>query len=249
MPEWLETILSYGPRDLLLFSEEVYWRLFALNNEALWPLQAAAVAAGLMLMALIARPAEWAGRAVPLVLGAAWAVAGGSFLWRYYVPVNPAAETASWLFIAESIVFLMMGLARGPTVLEQVVEAQAARAAPAEPEPATASQRGITGLALMGGAVLLYPLLAPLSGRSYMQAEVFALAPDPTAIATLGLLLAWRRGWSGLVLMAVPWLWCLASAAVLATLGSWQAALPLAAAIAVPAALIADRRPERQARR
>lgn len=237
MPDWLETVLSYSPRDLLLFSEEVYWRLFALNNEALWPLPAAGLAAGLMLIALSVRPPEWAKRAVPLVLSGAFAISGGSFLWRYYLPVNPAVETAAWLFIAEAIVFLFMGIARGRTVLEEVVS----DGSPAgEPIPIPGPRR-IVGLALLAVAVAAYPLLAPLSGHPPMQAEVFALAPDPTAIATLGMLLATRRGWSALVLMAVPFLWCLASAATLATLGSWQAVLPLAAALAVPAVSIATR--------
>lgn len=235
MPEWLETVLSYSPRDLLLFSDRVYWRLFEQNNEALWPLPAAGLAAGLMLIALTAQPSGWTKRAIPLILSGAWAVAGGSFLSRYFVPVNPAAETAVWLFIAQAVVFLVMGIRRGPSVLERVTGA--GETGTMERDNAIAGPRRIAGLAMMGAGVLAYPLLAPLSGRPLMQAEVFALAPDATAIATLGLLLAWRRGWSALVLMAVPWLWCLASAATLAALGSWQAVLPLAAAIATPAAM------------
>ena len=37
--------------------------------------------------------------------------------------------------------------------------------------------------------VLGHPLLAPALGRPWLQAELLALAPDPSAIATLGFLL------------------------------------------------------------
>lgn len=38
--------------------------------------------------------------------------------------------------------------------------------------------------------VLLYPLGGLLAGRPLSQAEVFGMAPEPTALASLGLLLA-----------------------------------------------------------
>jgi len=40
MSEWW----TYRPEDFLLFSPRVYWRLFELHNEALWPAQIAAIA-------------------------------------------------------------------------------------------------------------------------------------------------------------------------------------------------------------
>jgi hypothetical protein len=38
--------------------------------------------------------------------------------------------------------------------------------------------------------VLLYPLAGLLAGRPWTQLEVFGITPEPTALATLGLLLA-----------------------------------------------------------
>ena len=46
MSDWL----SYAPQDFLLFSPRVYYRLIELHNEALWPLQVAALALGLLLL-------------------------------------------------------------------------------------------------------------------------------------------------------------------------------------------------------
>lgn len=92
-------------------------------------------------------------------------------------------------------------------------------------------------LALLGGALLLYPLLAPASGRPWVQEEMFALAPDPTAIAVL----AWVLGthgagaaqtWGRRVAGAGAALSLLFSASVLALIGSGQALVPLAAVAA-----------------
>jgi hypothetical protein len=70
-----------------------------------------------------------------------------------------------------------------------------------------------------------YPLLAPLSGRPWLQAEVAGLAPDATVAATFALmLLATRPPW---VLLAIPCVWAAVSAATLWTLGAVEQALLL----------------------
>jgi hypothetical protein len=73
----------------------------------------------------------------------------------------------------------------------------------------TAASR--TGLSLLVSALLLCPFVGLAFGRPWTQAEVFGLAPDPTALATLGALLllaparpglTWRLAW------LLPLLWC-----------------------------------------
>ena len=63
-------------------------------------------------------------------------------------------------------------------------------------------------------ALAVEPLLGPLLGRSWRQVEVFGLAPDPTAVATLGVLLAARFRFRWL-LMIIPVLWCAITGATL----------------------------------
>ena len=78
------------------------------------------------------------------------------------------------------------------------------------------------GLALIVYALAIHPLIAPLTGRPWTQAEIFGLAPDPTAIATLGVLLAADRPrWHLLVL---PLLWCAISGLTLWTMESARGA-------------------------
>src|SRR5687768_15818374 len=59
MSEWW----TYRPEDFLLFSPRVYWRMFEQYNAALWPLHVLALAAGLVIILLVAwRPrtsARW----------------------------------------------------------------------------------------------------------------------------------------------------------------------------------------------
>src|SRR5882672_7400386 len=90
------------------------------------------------------------------------------------------------------------------------------------------------GIALYVYALALHPLIALVAGRPLQAAEVVGIAPDPTAIATLGLLsLAPRRAVT-LPLIIQPIIWCLASALTLRTMGASEGWIPLtAAALAV----------------
>jgi len=77
------------------------------------------------------------------------------------------------------------------------------------------------GIALIIYALVLHPLIAPLSGRPWTQAEIFGLAPDPTVIATLGVLVAAARpNW---LLLILPLLWCIISGLTLWTMESPEA--------------------------
>src|SRR5688500_9472693 len=68
-------------------------------------------------------------------------------------------------------------------------------------------------------------MIGPLLGRSWTQTEVFGIAPDPTAIATLGIVLA-ARGRVRWELLIIPLIWCAISGATLWTMGSADAPGP-----------------------
>ena len=80
-------------------------------------------------------------------------------------------------------------------------------------------------------------MLAPLQGRGWASSEVFGIAPDPTAIATLGVLLL-ARGRLLPLLLPIPVLWCLLSGITLSTMGEPQAWAPYAALALAAAAWI-----------
>jgi hypothetical protein len=205
MAEWW----TFGPQDFLLFSPRVYWRLFELHNAAWWPLPVLMPGLGLAMLALALRGHA---RPVLLALAAIWAFVGCSFVWSRYATINWAA------------VYLVP-----PFALQALLLALAAIG----PRSPTFGREGVArwiGASLAAYAILAHPLLTPLLGRTRPSAEIFGLAPDPTAIATLGLLQL-ARGRLVPWLMPIPALWCLLSAATLWTMGAPGAWIPAAAAV------------------
>ena len=87
----------------------------------------------------------------------------------------------------------------------------------------------LAGLILMG-ALLALPLTAHLTGRAWMQAELFAMTPDATALATLGLLLL-AKGRTAVWLAVIPVAWCLVTGATLWVLEAPEALLLPAGAV------------------
>ncbi len=205
MTEWWDYRLS----DFLLFSARAYWRLFELHNESLWPLPIVTLALGIAALGLALLRPRHRGRLIAILLAILWAFVGWSFLWQLYATVNWAAMYIAPLFAAEALLLLTVG-----GVLDRL----------------SFDQRGarrIAGLALVTLG-LAYPLLAPLSGRPWQGAEIFGIAPDPTAIATLGFLIL-ARGRLAWLLYPIPLLWCLASGLTLWAMEDAQAWVPFAA--------------------
>jgi len=212
MSEWW----TYGPRDLLMFSAQTYYRLFELYNRELWPLQMLALVLGVTVLVLWRRGGDRAGRAIAVILAACWLWIAWGFHWQRYASINLAAGYFAWAFAAQALLLLWLGAVRGRLT----------------PAPATRLQQR-AGLGLLLFSLLVFPLIGRLLGRSWMQAEVFGMAPDPTALATLGVLLLAgpRPAWA---LFPIPLAWCLLSGTTLWAMESPDfAVVPLAALLAV----------------
>ena len=214
MPEWWTYTLS----DFLMFSPRTYYRMLERHNAAVWPGQIVALGLGLAVLALLRRPSARQGRILSGVVAVLWAWIAWAFLWKRYATINWPATYFAWGFAIEVLLVGWIGVARGRLSFRL------------QRDPA-----GVFGIALFIVAVAVYPLLAPLFGRTWQQAEIFGIAPDPTVLATLGLLLLTpgRPHWE---LLAVPILWCLVSGATLLAMGSPDAwVLPLAGVFAAAA--------------
>jgi hypothetical protein len=212
---------TYRPEDFLLFAPRVYWRLFELHNAAVWPLQLLALLLGAATLFCAVRPRPWSDRLIAAVLAAAWSFVAWVFLWNRYATINWAAAYAVPVFLLQALLLVRLG------VLGDRLRFVVDRTVP-----------GLAGLVLFVYALALHPLVAKLGGRPIQAAEVFGIAPDPTAIATLGLLARARPKGRAWLLLAVPTAWCLASAATLHTMDAWEGWIPLAAvALAITARL------------
>ena len=211
---------SWALEDLLPFEPRVYWRLFALENEIVWPAHPPLLAASALLLLCLLRGWRPSSRWLGSALAVAWLWAGWQFVAQRYGTVNWAGPTFAWGFYAEAGLLAALGLSGRPVFAGRGRRAQAA-------------------IGLLAAAILAWPVLAPLDGRSWREAEVFAIAPDPTAAATLALLaLAVRSRWTALLCVA-PALWLAVSALTLFTMGAWQAWVVLAALLAGLAACAA----------
>lgn len=196
--------------DMLPFEPRVYWRLFALENELVWPAQPLLLAAGAALLFGLLRGWRPSGRWPGPALGAAWLWTGWQFVALGYGAVNWAAPRFAWGFYAEAALLAALGLS--------------GRLAFSRRGPGAGA-----GIGLIAAALFAWPLLAVLDGRSWREAEIVAIAPDPTAIATLGLLaLAPRSGRTALLCLP-PALWLALSALTLLAMGAWQGWTVLAA--------------------
>ena len=218
MSEWW----AYRPEDLLLFSPRVFWRMFELHNTAFWPLHLATLAAGLAIVLLMLRRSHGQVLWVALILAALWALVGWSFLWNRYAAINWAIAYAAPAFGLQAMLLAIGGAARGDLAFDR---------------RDIASWLGLV-IAVIG--LVVYPLLPSLFGRPWTSAEAFGIEPDPTAIATLGVLLA-ASGRLVPLLFPIPLLWLLISGLTLRTMGDPQAWMPLLTAGIVIATLVLRR--------
>lgn len=207
---------TYSLSDLLMFSARTYYRLLELYNRDIWPAQLAAGAAALAIFLLCgARRGTAPARMAAALLAAAWLWVGWAFHAQRYAAINTAGAFFAAAFAAEALLLLWLGTVRGKLALAPL--------RPAVRQPAL----GVLAFALFG-----YPLLAAANGRAWVQMEVFGIAPDPTALATLGVL-ALARPLRPL-LWPIPLLWCCITGATLWTMHAadfWVA--PLAALLAL----------------
>jgi hypothetical protein len=210
MSEWW----TYRLSDLLLFSPRTYYRLFELYNAGIWPAQLFAVLAGIAILALAWRGTGTALRITAAVLAAGWFWVGYVFLFQHYATINWAAAYAAISFVAQGLGLMALAvLWRAPDCADRL--------------------RWGAGWALMLYGIVAQPLVGPLLGRALRQIELFGLAPDATAVATLGFALIVGGRAAGF-LMVLPVLWCLITGATLWAMGAADAWIaPLAAVFAL----------------
>lgn len=168
MSEWW----TYRLSDFLMFSPAAYGRLVERYNREAWPLHLLTMAAGLLLLWLAVTRGAAARRSVWMLLAAAWLWVGWAFHHRAYAQINWAADA---LAIAFGVQALLLALAAAWTSTDSAT---------------TSGWPRKLGLLLASAGLLLYPWAGLAAGRPWSQAEVFGLMPEPTALTTLGLLLA-----------------------------------------------------------
>jgi hypothetical protein len=187
---------------MLPFTADVLFSSFEQYNRALWPLPLLAVAVALAVILLTLRPVRHGDRAIGALLAAAWVWIGVGYFFRHLAAIDFAAPLYGAVFVLEGLLLAWTGVARGSLAFRF-----------------RADLFGWAGLALAVAATLLWPLV-DLAGHGWQSVRVAGVAPGPTAVFTLGLLLL-SAGRTPLHLAVIPLLWSLVAGAT-----AWVLTIP-----------------------
>ena len=211
MSEWD----SYQIQDFVPFSADVYFRMLGRMGETFWPLQLFTLAVGVVALLLALRGKS---RMALLLLAPVWVFVGVAFFAQRYANLNWIGQVLSWIWVAQAaLLVLLAAIGRGTADRLEFFSAST-----------------ITSVLISLVGLLMFPLLAPVLGASWTQAEVFGLHSDPTAVVSLGICLMALRGWALWLSCLVPLLWITISALTLQVLEApWWGALFAVVAAAV----------------
>jgi len=188
-------LASYRLSDFILFTPTAYYRQFELYNQAIWPLHILAISFVLVMLYALWKKPVWAGRLVALLLVVSWGWVAWAFLYQRFYQIHVVADGYAFGFVLQAGLITWYGVIRNRFTLLVSNPLRIKMAS-----------------ALLFVAFIFYPFIAFISGRSWMQFEMFALAPDPTVLATLAILLFYKVP---IVLYAIPLIWMLLSAMTL----------------------------------
>lgn len=212
MQDWA----SYALSDFLMFSPASYFRRYELANADLWPGQLLLAATAITLLWALRRPGPRSGQWAALLLAAVWVLVAGLFLYRHYAQINLAADGFALAFLLQALLLFACGLL--PAWRQRVLDSR------------SVSTRH-PGMLLFVYALLVHPLVGLFAGRPWQGVELFGIAPDATALATLGILLtgSLAANWP---LMIIPLAWCAISALTYLAMGHIHGIAPLVLAMA-----------------
>lgn len=184
-------IISYSLSDFILFSDKAYYRQFELYNHAIWPLHLIAIVFSLVIIYALWKKPAWAGRLNAVLLTVSWVWVAWAFLFERFYQIHVVANWYALGFVLQAGLIIWYGVIKNQFAL--FVQSQ---------------PRINIGLVLLFISLIIYPFIAFITGRSWLQFEMFSLTPDPTVLATLAILYLCKVS---SVLYVVPIIWLLIS--------------------------------------
>jgi hypothetical protein len=206
---------------MLPFTVDDFFSVFAAYNRAIWPAQVVAYALGLVALAAAWKGGVWGRRVAAIVLGAFWLWNGAIYHFAFFAQINPAAYAFAALFLMQGLLFLCVAGVASDRLF---------------PNPPTARWRRSVGLGLIAYAAVVYELLSHLQGHGWPHAPILGVAPCPTTIFTIGILILLGHP-QPIWLIAIPLVWAVIGSTAAVLLAVREDFALLAAAILAAALL------------
>lgn len=183
------------------FTRDQFLEVFAAYNAAIWPLQIPAYGLGLIAVIALWYRQTAAIKAILSILALMWAFNGIGYHFLFFAEINPAAFAFSALFVLQSILFFVVVLVQNDLRIKAGLDFRTA-----------------AGLSLIAYAALIYEFFGYLGGHGLMAGPLLGVAPCPTTIFTIGILLLMRGKWVAW-LSIIPLLWSVVGLAAALQLG------------------------------
>jgi len=199
----------------LPFSAEQFFGVFRAYNAAVWPAQwlLNALAVTALAAAIVGRPG--AGRVTSAILALLASWTGVVYHVIHFSPINPLAYAFAAIAVGGALAMAWHGVVHDRLVFRLRRDA-----------------RTVTGVLLVGFALVVYPAWSIAIGHRYPELPTFGL-PCPTTLFTIGMLAFLQRPYPRSVVVA-PLAWSLVGAQAAFLLGvTPDLALLVAAAAAI----------------
>lgn len=209
---------------MLPFTRDDFLANFATYNEAIWPLQLLAFGLGAATLLTIYWRTTLSDKIVTACLALMWLWTGVMYHGLYFSAISTPAYTFGAMFIVQSVLLILAGLVQQKLRFGYRND-----------------WASWFGLALIGYAAVIYPLLGFLTGHVYPHMPMFGVTPCPVTIFTFGcLLLTTARvpRW----LLIIPLIWSLIGGSAAFLLGvapDWL--LLVSGMIAIPLLIVRDK--------
>jgi len=203
------------------FTIEQFLDVFAAYNASIWPGQLATLALGLIAIAALWRKWPIAARLIPAILALLWAVNGIGYHFLFFSTINPAAPLFAGFFVAQAMLFAVSAISATGLHFKTLRDF-----------------RSMLGAGFIAYAMVFYPMIGIWGGHGLMKGPMFGVAPCPTTIFTIGVLLMARGQWVPW-LAIIPLLWSLIGLAAAFQLGiAEDIALPVAGVVLLIALVV-----------
>jgi hypothetical protein len=154
------------------FTTEQFMEVFRSYNTAINPLHFLMTMLSIVCIGMIIRKDRFAVSGSLLILGLMWLINGISYHIMFFSRINPIAKVFGGMFILEAVAVMVLAV-------------MSVR----QPQVKLSLARRIAGWSLVFYGVIIYSVIGWLLGHRYPAAPMFGVAPCPTVIYTLGLLL------------------------------------------------------------